>query len=449
MMKKLIVITLALAILCLSCKKEKDSFNDYVSSVKVVPTENALRFKVETVKTKECSPKVQVRIKGTDKWQTMPGEMAVLLYPETEYECRVVIGELAGEPVVFSTGALPEEVPVYDLILDKGGPADGYVLQWKESDPGYITFCDPLGKVVWYDTFEGGVRCADYNPKTGLICALTGSVLIDGCLRPRPATNITVLDLFGKRHSSIETAEVKTKYPHHELRWISDDNMILVDHTCHTIDLSSIDLSAEEKVWGDNVTVIDMQGNVIWDWDVLEHMNVIEAKDYLPMNQLYDVIHMNSADIDSEGNYYASLHSIQEIWKIDGITGEVLYKLGPHGDITVEGGIPSGGYHSIVVLSPDRFLVNNNSANMSSPTHGICYEVDAKAKTARITTKVPLAVEYTSTTGGYFQILSDEMVMFDSGQGKCCAFTDMSGELLRVFTRKDISYRAFYFDKLF
>lgn len=436
----------------IACSKsgETEEYADYISGFTVVATDNALRFSVEIEKKKECTPVVETRRKDKDEaWVRMPGEMALLLYPETTYECRLRVGETVGNTVDFTTGSLPEEVPVYDLVMNEGGPESGYVLQWKESAPGYMTFCDALGNVVWYDSFEGGIRCADYNPRTGLICALTGSTLIDGCLRPRPATNITVLDLEGRRHASIETQEIQSKYPHHELKWGSDDTMILVDHTCHILDLSSIGRGAEEPVWGDNVTVIDMHGKVEWDWDVLDHLDVIEAKDYLPMNQLFDVIHMNSASVDSEGNYYASLHSIKEIWKIDGKTGDVLYRLGPHGDITVEGGIPSGAYHSIVVLAPDKFLVNNNSDSMDKPTHGLCYEVNPKAKTARVTTKVPLAVEYTSTTGGYFQILSDGTVMFDSGQGKCCAFTDGNGRLLRVFTRKDISYRAFYFDKLY
>ena len=448
-MKKYLFLFICIAALLSACKKEK-RFDEYIASVSVSPTENALRFDVNIEKKAECSPVVQVRKKGTEQWQAMPGTVALLLYPETEYEVRVKAGDLYGGEQTFITGAIPEEVPTYELTVNNGGPETGYVMQWKESARGYMTICDPWGKVVWYDSFEGGVRCADYNSRTGLICALTGTKQIPGMLTPRPGTNITVLNLEGKRHASFDMTADKTENPHHELKWADDSHMILVNHTNRTIDLSSVGADAESLVWGDDIDVIDMEGNIIWKWDVLDYLDVAKESDHLPMEKLFDIVHMNSASVDSEGNYYASLLWIKEIWKIDGKTGEVLYRLGPHGDITVEGGLTVGGYHSIVVLEPDVFLVNNNSETMTDPTYGILYEVNAKSKTAKCAVKVPLSSEYTSTTGGYFQILPDNnTVMFDSTQGKCCAFTDMDGNVLRVFKRKDTSYRAFFFEKMF
>ena len=450
-MKKLIVIILAIATVCVSCKKERDTYSDYISSVKVVPTDNALRFKVEMVKAKECSPKVQVRIKGAEKWQTMPGEMALLLYPETEYECRVVVGELAGEPVLFSTGALPEEVPVYELTVDKGGPTDGYVLQWKESAPGYMTLCTMDGKVVWYESFDGGIRCAEYNKDSGRIVALTGTVQIaPDVLTPRPATDVVVLDLEGNRYASIKMSVENAQYPHHEMAGYGIDKMILNNHSHRTLDLSSVGGGADSEVWGDEIVLIDMNGQVAWRWDVLDHLDVVAASGYLPMNKLFDIVHMNSVAVDSEGNFYVSLLWIKEIWKIDGKTGDVLYRFGPHGDITMTAGYPVGGYHSIVIEEPDTFLVNNNSETMTDPTYGLRIKVNAASKTAECTLKVPLDTEYTSTTGGYFQILPDgKTYMFDTTQGKGCVFVDGDGSILRVLKRKDTSYRAFYFDHLF
>ena len=443
-MKKFAVILLSAA-LFVACNT-KPSLEPLV--INVEPTDNVLRFKVNT--SRDAS--VEVRKKDSGEWVRMPGGMAVLLYPETEYECRAVAGDVLSNTVSFTTGTIPEEVPTYDLTVNNGGPTSGYLMQWKENDPGYITIADVYGNVVWYHRFEVGIRCADYDIATHRICAITGAKQIEpDMMTPRPATTVNVVDLFGNEILNIETSAQTVEYPHHEAKWTPDgNNMLFVSHNCHTMDLTSLGLGSDVKVWGDEIIETDIYGKPVWRWDVLDHLNVLEAADYLPMNKTYDLIHMNCASKDSEGNYYTSLLWIKELWKIDGKTGEVLYRIGPHGDVNVEGGYAVGGFHSIVVLEPDKFIVNNNSETMSTPTYAKIYEVDPVSKTAKVTMNVPLDAEYTSTTGGNAQVLSDgKTVMFDSGQGKCCAFVDMEGNILRIIKRQNTSYRAFYFERMF
>ena len=127
----------------LGCNKvSQEFFSDYVSSVTLVPTGNALRYAVRLEKIKDCSSRVCYRQVGEADWKTADSTMIFLL-PDTEYEYMVRLGgDLTSDIQTFKTGSIPVEVPVYTVDLDEGGPSKGYLMQWQATNPGWLTFCD-------------------------------------------------------------------------------------------------------------------------------------------------------------------------------------------------------------------------------------------------------------------------------------------------------------------
>lgn len=431
-------------------------YQESIENVTISPTDNALRFNVEITKKKECSPVVDIRKKGEEEWMRMPGQIALFLYPSSEYECRVGVNDSFGDPLSFETGALPEGVPTYEMTLNEGGPTSGYILQHKESTPGYVTISDVYGKVIWYERFDEPVRTVDYQLETGKLALMHGTYLFPGDkTTPKPARQIIVMGLDGTRYLSIDASEQTVMYPHHELRLLPGGNMLTLNHTSREYDLTSVGKPKNSVVWSDIFVEIDSTGKPVWEWNIFDQMDIVAywpiLKEYRPkMGIMSDFVHTNSLDKDSDGNYYASLYYPEEIWKIDGKTKEVIYKYGPLGDVTIEGGYPLGGYHSVVVLAPDKFMVVKNPRKLTEPLRAQIIQVDPASKTAVKLMDVPSDVAFASTSHCNVQVLPDgETVMFNSTQGNALAFTDMNGKNLRVLNRSVTCNRALYFEKMF
>lgn len=447
------ILPILLITLAASCQKPS-TYEDYISSVTVEPTENALRFKVNIGQKRECTPVVEVKAEGSETWKAMPGQTAMFLYPETPYEARVRVGDLVGEPVSFTSGSLPPETPVYTVEIDNGGPQDGYMLYAKENAPGFLCFTDMQGKVIWYERFEGeGVRCMHYDLAQGKIAVLAGhkdEEATTSMHRPRYGQHLYVIDLEGNKLSSIPTTAAYSEFPHHEAKIMPDGNILTVEATIRHYDLSSEGGGADDDVWGDGYVILSPEGKRLGSFDCLPALDLPNNMDWLnPVLYRYDLVHANSVSWDENGDFYMTFHYISEIWKIDGKTGEVVYRLGKHGNLKLDGEYASGGFHAVVPLAPDKFLVNNNGAAYGDPTHAQIYEVNATTKTARRTMNIACPAEYSSTTGGNVEILPDgKTLLFNSTQAKSTILTDMEGNLLKSFTRKNTSYRAFYFETL-
>ena len=452
-MRKILPLLLLLA--AFSCEKNRQElYEDYIASVRLLPTENALRYRLDIVTAKDCNPVVEVRSSGSDAWKAMPGTTILGLYPETEYEYRVRVGELTGDPGRFTTGPLPEEVPSYTVELDNGGPDEGYILYAKENAPGYLVFTDMQARVVWYERFEDeGVRCMHYDPAQGKIAVLTGhkdEEATTAMHRPRYGQHLYLIDLDGKRLAAIPTTAEHSEFPHHEAKLMPDGNLITVEAVIDYYDLSEMGGSAHADVWGDGYVILSPEGRRLSSWSNLPALDVMANADWLdPVLYQYDLVHGNSVSWDENGDFYLTYHYIAEVWKVDGKTGQVLYRLGPHGNLDLDGPYAEGGFHAVIPLAPDKFLVNNNGAKYGDPTHAQIYEVDPVAMTARRTLNVPTPEGFTSTTGGNVEILPDgETLLFNLTQVRSVVITDFEGRPLKVFGRKNTSYRAFYFPTL-
>ena len=83
-MKKILGCLVLLAAVACSQKENPVPLSEYeecIESVAVLPTDNALRFKVDIATKKDCKPFVEIRKQGEESWQKMPGSTALLLYP--------------------------------------------------------------------------------------------------------------------------------------------------------------------------------------------------------------------------------------------------------------------------------------------------------------------------------------------------------------------------------
>ncbi len=105
-------------------------------------------------------------------------------------------------------------------------------------------------------------------------------------------------------------------------------------YTLLGISLTSKNMSAfggvdSATIQGGVIQTFDSSGHLIFEWRGVDHYNVQD--DINPgdiKSSTIDFEHANSIDIDSEGNYLLSNRNLSEITKINGTTGDMMWRFG-------------------------------------------------------------------------------------------------------------------------
>lgn len=447
-----------------SCNDEKDDLRKTVITNVAISsdTENALRYPVEITLNSDYEVSISywptnepTKERMTKVVQSSGGKANLTIMfvkPETDYQFAVNTNSIRQKDVYdFRTAKLPAEVPTYKITVDNGGaPTKGYILQWQASKPGYYTFCDMDGNVVWYQQVEQAARNGFYNPDDRQLYVTTGYN------RPfvpnksdRFVDKVFSMDLFGNRDIELSAAEEPLKYSHHEFRILPDGNLILVRNYIKNYDLTDLGLGDNQEVYGDGYIVVDRKGKEIDRWDIFDECSPFNSHNViLEKGGVYDFVHCNCVNFDSEGYYYLSFNRLKQVWKVDPKTGKVLYRLGENGNVAIpEDAIPEG-VHAVTPLAPDKFMVVDNG-EIRGYSRTLVFDVNMSAMTAEVTTSIEYPNLYSSSNRSNSELLPDgKTVMFSSTEGRACVFTDLQGNILKIITRDGISYRGHYYEDI-
>ena len=463
MKHSVLILVAVFSVLLCGCGKDDPVVEDYIASVTVRATGNALRYEVAVGFRKDCEFQVSYW-KTADPSEVMTTSTAaseggrgtktlMFLYPETEYAFRVEVsisdGALGTEPVTFTTAAIPPEVPAYKVAVDNGCPEiEGYLMQFQATSPGYVTFCDLEGNVVWYEQVPEAVRQAWFSPERNEIAMNIGFGKGEGGDFQRIADRFLVIGLDGRVILDTPCGSATVENPHHEIKILPDGNLLILHNVVKTMDLTSLGGGSAVPVYGEGFVVTDRNWRVLKSWDMFDHVDILADNSLDPVRFCNDLVHANSVDFDAEGNAYMTLNRLSELWKIDGKTGEILYRFGEKGDIALDGKFPVGGLHSAVVLAPDKVLCFNNGRG-AQPSRGLIAEVDPASRKARYALDIAIPLEYSSINRGNVTLIGDgSMLLFGSTVGKAGVITDLKGSVLKVITREGMSYRTYWFHRI-
>ncbi|MFI5201116.1 MAG: arylsulfotransferase family protein, partial [Candidatus Kapaibacterium sp.] len=142
----------------------------------------------------------------------------------------------------------------------------------------------------------------------------------------------------------------------HELLVNKGGGYTILGATLSYADLSSVGGSSNAEVQGNVIQTFDAGGNLIFQWRGIDYYN---PKDALGVNfraTPVDFEHANSIDIDSEGNYMLSNRHLSEVTKINGRTGNIIWRFGgKHNEFTSLNDTIGISYQHCA-----RFLPNNH-----------------------------------------------------------------------------------------
>lgn len=128
------------------------------------------------------------------------------------------------------------------------------------------------------------------------------------------------------------------------------DAYVLVPHS-----LASVGGPANGKVWDCVIQELDVKtGRVLWEWHALGHVPITDSHAPLHRGKGYDYFHLNAIEQLRDGNLLVSARNMWAVYKINRVTGAVMWKL--------------GGRHSNFHMGPGTNFEWQHDAHLSGDT---------------------------------------------------------------------------------
>jgi Arylsulfotransferase (ASST) len=358
-----------------------------------------------------------------------PDTIAVLgLMPETAYELRLVVygGEpfaidsQVSDPLSFTTGALPADLPAYTA----GGIA---------SLPGYLVFSaapfgliiDGSGRVVWYKRFPPPGPSLNFMAEpTGM---LVGRLATPDTTDDNPFVEI---DPAGFERRQLRCAAGRN-LRFHDLLLLADGSYWIMCDETRTMDLTAVGGNANAQVTGTTVQHVDPAGALLFEWSPFDHFLITDADPSLYQGgAAVNWTHGNSFDFDTDGNLLVSFRSLDEITKINAQSGAVMWRMGGRRNEFTFAGSPDPGFsrqHNLRVVGPGRFIILDNFGTGFSDSRYERYVVDAGAHTATLEQSYGSTPGVTTVIGGSVQAVDADRYLVSFGTEGRVELFDASG----------------------
>lgn len=351
--------------------------------------------------------------------------MAVLgLFPERRYVLRVVAygkgGSVSSGQLAFTTGALPSDLPVY--------AANGV-----DPSPGYVVFAagkyglviDNTGRVVWYRYFANGAGLSFMVQPTGHYFVhppTPESSDLEPWLELDPLGNVVrTLGCAGNLPSRI-----------HDLISRPDGTYWVMCDETRTMDLSTFGGSATARVTGTVVQHIGANGALLLAWSPFDHFAITDLDAADRTGGSVNWTHGNALDLDADGNVIVSFRSLNEITKIDAVSGAVIWRMGGRANqfTFLDTPVPAFSHqHGARLYSGEKLLILDNLGN---PTESRAerYEIDALGKTARLVQSYGSSPGVLTPIGGSVQALPGDRTIVSFGTTGRVEEYDATGRMM-------------------
>ncbi len=242
-----------------------------------------------------------------------------------------------GKPRVYTPRQLDSRPdlrpPEIEVTQRSGRTAPGYmffsirVREQGAPDQYGPMIADDRGEVVWFHprkgTLSSNLHAIDYLGRPAL-------TWWEGDLFPGYGRgDWIVVDSSYRQIARIEAANGQ-QADFHDVRF-TDRSVIVMSFVTVNRDLSAVGGAPNTNVLDNVVQEIDLAtGEVLFQWSALDHVAFAESSRVPPAKagKPYDFFHMNSLDIDADGNLLISARRPNAVYKVDRTTGAVIWRLG-------------------------------------------------------------------------------------------------------------------------
>ncbi|MHB1487488.1 MAG: arylsulfotransferase family protein [Acidimicrobiales bacterium] len=240
----------------------------------------------------------------------------------------------------------------------------------------------------------------------------------------------------------------------HEFAITPKGTALLTAYDAMPADLSSIGGPKVGTLLNSLFQEVDIAtGKVIFEWDARQHIGLDES--YLPAssaaanNGLYDFFHINSIDVDVDGNYIVSGRHTWAVYKIDRSSGEIIWRLngklsnfsmGPKSQFAFQHHVRHHGNDHLTIFDD-----GGGPPNVSAYSRGLELRLDYRLMRAFFVQQFLPNPQFLATSQGSVQILPNDNVFVGWGAEPYWSEYSSDGRMLfnAQFEPADVSYRAF------
>jgi hypothetical protein len=234
----------------------------------------------------------------------------------------------------------------------------------------------------------------------------------------------------------------------HECQITTRNTALLTAYQPVPFDLSAVGGPTDGTLLESIVQEVDIaSGKVLFEWHARNHVSLGESYATVA-NGTLDHFHVNSIDVDTDGNLLVSARHTWAVYKLDRTSGAIMWRLGgKKSDFTVGSGAAFSWQHDARRQADGTITLFDDGAGLSTEepaSRGIALVVDEHARTARL--KAEYVHEgYLAVAMGSMQRLGDGGAFV--GWGTVPGFSEFTpAGALRYdarFPGGELSYRAY------
>lgn len=382
----------------------------------------------------------------------------------------------------FDILVLSGSLPGGDFFVTPSTTKRGHKKSSTTTTPMKAEIVTPSGHVVWSRTASSGdefsnLRMQQYDGQSVLTFAEHGAA--NGTLGA--SGNDTGADyILSKDYEQIAVIKPSDglTFDPHEF-WISPQNTawITADET-KTVDLSSMGLSASEKVTESVVEEIDIKtGKLLFRWDSENHAPYSDSLKPAPAkaNTAWDWFHVNGVSQGPNGSVLISSRNTSAVYDVNPKTGQVNWVLGgknsTYKQVAAAGQtLDSYGYafawqHDPQYIGNNRFWVFDDEGGVSMTrgrstskstvdntvpgfSRAVEVQINPTTRTATLIASRNQPEKQTASATGSVQLLSGGDLVVDWGNTGYFSVYNSSGTLLynAQFPSGFFSYRVYMFN---
>jgi hypothetical protein len=340
--------------------------------------------------------------------------------------------------------SIPADLPL-PIITISNEPSSGYIFAsvpyWGNGNH-YLVIYNNHGKPVFYRKTKS--LCTDFKLHENRL--------------------LTYYDYAAKKYYAMDSAMivvdsfwVQNGYTtdEHDIKFLKNGNVLLIGLNIKNVDMSKFVDGGNKSasVVTNVIQEITPEKNVVFEWKSDEHYKFTDAANRINLLDVSFVhSHINSIEIDDDENIIVSARNLNEITKIDRVTGNIIWRLGGKNNQFnfVNDSVGFSAQHSATTLKNGNLLIYDNGLEYyPQSARAIEYKLDQKEKTATVIWSYKNQPDIVSNFWGNVQRLENGNTFVSWGFNKIGA-TELNTNDEKVFEiefPQDVySYRIFKYD---
>ena len=296
-------------------------------------------------------------------------------------------GVVPGQDGIMPNGvSVPTDFP-YINITASNNPDAQYIFidnRGGNGDPWNVIF-DNSGQPVWYSKYPDERRDmkVQHNGVMTMLARDEGGNHFNG---------------FNTNYQQITQYWTTNGYSgdEHELQVLADGTYFLIGLNTETVDMSQYIAggNTSASVTEDAIQEFTAAGDLIFQWRAWDHINILDEQAFIGLtSSSFDFTHMNSIDVDTDGNILLSSRNTSECTKIDRNTGDIIWRLGGVESSFTFPNDPLNGpanQHALrMVTTNDYTLFDDGNLHNPSVSRGVEYIVNTNNMTATLVWQYP------------------------------------------------------------